>query len=144
MSSPYKSQYQEALLRKQTQITPTQSVQARSNVQAPQNHSVQEQNLPFTAQSTSTAAPGNKQAWVPAPEPRTARERASFKNKIPFSESMYEVLKTSIQLLTERMKSKAPLTIDEANWLSQAVETIIEDANMYGPPARRPVSNNEQ
>lgn len=144
MSSSYKSQYQEALLRKQGQIASTQSVQTSKDIPATQNLRIPEQNLPYTDQLTSAASPSNKQAWIPAPEPTNARERASFKSKIPFSESMYEVLKTSIELIAERMRSKAPLTIDEATWLTQAAETIIEDANLYGPPARPPISNVEK
>jgi hypothetical protein len=49
---------------------------------------------------------------------------------------MYEVLKTSIELLTERINTKKALTIDEAAWLQNAVEIIVEDANLYGPPER--------
>ena len=83
-----------------------------------------------------TTPPSNKQAWQMPPEPKTARDRASFKNKVPFSEEIYETLKTGIELLSERVKSKSPLTLEEANWLQNAAEVIIEDANKYGPPER--------
>jgi len=96
-----------------------------------------------SSSSTSTVSSGSssssvdtKQAWVPTNEPKTAREKASFKNKIPFNEEMYEVLKSSIELLSDRMSTKQPLTVDQVTWLSDAVEIIISDAKMFGPPAR--------
>lgn len=86
--------------------------------------------------STSNTNVDTKQAWVSTNEPKTAREKASFKNKIPFNEEMYDVLKSSIEILSDRMSSKQPLTPDQAAWLSEAVEVILSDAKMYGPPAR--------
>jgi hypothetical protein len=49
----------------------------------------------------------------------SAREKASFKSQIPFSEETYDNLKGTIELLTRRMKAKAAagkkdMTIDEA------------------------------
>ena len=94
---------------------------------------------PPSSSSTTTSTASNvdtRQAWVSTSEPKTAREKASFKNKIPFNEEMYEVLKSSIELLSDRMSTKQPLTPEQAAWLSNAVEIIISDANMFGPPAR--------
>ena len=80
-----------------------------------------------------------------APEPKNARDKASFKNKVPFSEEIYETLKTSVELLSERIKSNKPLTVQQAEWLANAVEVIIQDANMYGPPERpKRIPNPEQ
>lgn len=77
-------------------------------------------------------------------EPKTAREKAQFKNKIPFDENMYEVLKTAIELLSKRINGPEPLSADEAGWLLNAVEAILADANMYGPPPKPPKSAPEE
>ena len=81
-----------------------------------------------------------KQPWVDTrPEPKTARERVSFKNKVPFSDDMYETLKRTIELLSKRARTDPDpekLTVDEAVWLKGAVEVILEDAKRYGPPPR--------
>lgn len=99
---------------------------------------------PITRYSTPTsqqnvvqeARPQSKQAWPAQVEPKTARERASFKNKVPFSEHMYETLKTTIQMLSDRIKTSNPLSVQESEWLQTAVELIITDANLYGPPEK--------
>ena len=76
------------------------------------------------------------------PEPKTARERVSFKNKVPFSDDMYSTLKRAIELLSDRVRvdlsatQGVPLSKDDAAWLATAVEAIITDAKMYGPPVR--------
>ena len=66
---------------------------------------------------------------------------------------MYETLKGSIEILTRRMKVKkidptkdmsidealeatAGLSLEEAKWLLESVELLIEDAYKYGPPLR--------
>lgn len=69
-------------------------------------------------------------------EPRTARDRALFKNKVPFSEDMYQTIKRMIELLSERVDSQNALTVDDAKWFKSIIDDVIEDANMYGPPAR--------
>ena len=61
----------------------------------------------------------------------------ALQNKIPFDESMYEVLRTSIQLLTDRVTDqKKKLSETEAQWFANAVEIILRDADMYGPPLK--------
>ena len=81
-----------------------------------------------------------KQPWQDnRPEPKSARERVAFKNKVPFSEEMYGTIKSAIELLSKRSRSDpAPqvLSVEEATWLRGAVDRIIDDAKMYGPPAR--------
>jgi hypothetical protein len=42
---------------------------------------------------------------------------------------MYETIKKSIDLLLTRMKGTEPLPLDDAKWLANAVETIIEDVS---------------
>ena len=87
---------------------------------------------------------GVKPAWTQTNEPKTAREKAQFKNKIPFDESMYEVLKTAIELLSRRINGPDPLSSDEAAWLLTAVEIIIADAHTYGPPPKPPKTTSEE
>jgi len=78
----------------------------------------------------------SKQPFV-MKEPKSARDRAQFKNKVPFSEDMYKVLRRAIELLSQRVEVGAgPLTLDEAKWLEKAVDEIIEDAKLYGPPPK--------
>lgn len=92
-----------------------------------------------------------QQPWVYDTSPKSAREKATFKNNVPFGPEVYETMKSSIDLLSKRMKRKtvgAEMSIDEANeaagslsleeaeWLGEAVEILIEDAYMYGPPLR--------
>ena len=95
-----------------------------------------------TARRTTAlrAAEGTKQPWINTrPEPKTARERVSFKNKIPFTDDMYETIKRAIELLSKRARTDpAPekLTVDEAEWFKGAVEIILEDAKKFGPPPR--------
>lgn len=72
-------------------------------------------------------------------EPKSARDRAQFKNKIPFSEDMYNVLRRAIELLSRRVEVGAgPLPLDDALWLHKAVDDIIEDAKKFGPPQKPP------
>ena len=54
-----------------------------------------------------------------------ARETAKFKNKVPFDEDIYEVLKTVVELLTRRLNDpkQQPLSAEEAKWLNEGVET---------------------
>jgi hypothetical protein len=70
--------------------------------------------------------------------PRNAREMASFKNKIPFSETMYEKIKVTIELLNERARTGNPLNQEQINTLRANTALIIEDAHKYGPPERPP------
>lgn len=81
--------------------------------------------------------------WTPRDEPQTARERAQFKNKVPFDEDIYEVMKATLKLFTKRIgnseRMPQKLSVEEAQWLQSAVEMIIEDARMYGPP-EKPIS----
>lgn len=77
-----------------------------------------------------------QQAWTPSEIPKTAKEMANFKNKIPFDEDMYVVLKTTIELMTSRIKNHEPLKVTETAWLSDAVEIIIQDARTFGPPPK--------
>lgn len=67
---------------------------------------------------------------------KSVREMAKFKNKVPFDEDTYKVLKASIELLSKRIEEGELLTKDEAKWMVNAVEHIIEDAHKYGPPAK--------
>lgn len=91
-------------------------------------------------QPKSNTEAGAINAWVnERPEPKTARERVSFKNKIPFSDDMYETLKKTIEMLSKRARTDPPpepLTVEEAKWFAKSIETILADAKMYGPPAR--------
>ena len=95
--------------------------------------------------------------WVPDKVPKSAKEKASFKNQVPFREDVYDTIKGAIELLTKRLNMKKDMTAidisklsldekaalsmktlaaDEAQWLAAAVEVIIADAYMYGPPVR--------
>ena len=85
-------------------------------------------------------------AWQMA-EPKTARERASFSNKIPFSEDMYKVIKKAIEILSKRSTDKTPITKAEAQWFTDAIDIIIDDAKKYGPPpkpVKRSADNTEE
>lgn len=94
-----------------------------------------------------------QEPWVYDTSPKSAKQKAAFKNNVPFSDDVYETMKSSIDLLTRRMKKReagkdmsideaneatSGLTIEEAKWLSNAVEILIEDAYKYGPPLRIP------
>ena len=87
--------------------------------------------------SSSSSSSSEKKAWQMV-EAKTAREKASFSNKIPFSEDMYKVLKTSIELLSRRSTDKVPVSKEEAQWFADAIDVIIDDAKKYGPPPRPP------
>ena len=76
-------------------------------------------------------------------EPKTARERASFKNKVPFDEGIYETIKKTIELLTHRLESGKPLQSSDTQWLRNNIPLIIDDANKYLPPERPPPSAKE-
>lgn len=93
-----------------------------------------------TEEKLPLALGSSKQPWQDnRPEPKSARERVAFKNKVPFSEEMYGTIKSAIELLSKRSRSDpAPqvLSVEEATWLRGAVDRIIDDAKMYGPPAR--------
>lgn len=81
------------------------------------------------------------------PEPKTARDRVAFKNKVPFTDDVYETLKKCIELLSKRTRSNpAPemLTVEEAAWFKNAVESVIADAKLYGPPPRPPPSTKKE
>jgi hypothetical protein len=71
---------------------------------------------------------------------KSAREKASFKTKIPFNEDLYAILKTTIELLTKRINKKEKLSLEETKWFEKAINIIIDDANKYGPPLK-PVSS---
>jgi hypothetical protein len=63
----------------------------------------------------------------------------SFKNKVPFTEDVYETMKKAIELLSKRARTDPPpeiLTVEEAKWFKSAIEVIIADAKKYGPPPR--------
>ena len=96
--------------------------------------------------------------WVYDTAPKSAREKAAFKNQVPFSDDLYEMIKNSIEILNKRLlistnRHKDPstlsideaaelriksLTTEEALWLTQAVEVIIADAQKFGPPEKPP------
>lgn len=104
-----------------------------------------------------------QEPWVYDTSPKSAREKAAFRSQVPFSQDIYETLKASIELLSRRMKMKvepgkdmsideareaavSSLTLDEAKWLCESVEMLIEDAYKYGPPlrpARLPIPSEE-
>jgi hypothetical protein len=94
-----------------------------------------------------------QEPWVYDTSPKSAKQKAAFKNNVPFDDDVYETMKSSIDLLSRRMKKReagkdmsideaseatSGLTIEEAKWLSNAVEILIEDAYKYGPPLRIP------
>jgi hypothetical protein len=103
-------------------------------------------------------SPENESAtpWVYDNSPKSAKEKAAFKSQVPFSDDMYEAIKGTIELLNKRLKistdsHKDPsqltideaaelatktLTVDEATWLSEAIEVILDDALRYGPPKK--------
>jgi hypothetical protein len=77
-----------------------------------------------------------RKAWQSSrTEPLTAREKAQFKNKIPFDEDMYEVLKTAIQILSKRIKEE-PVDASEAQWFESAIDIIMTDAKKFAPPPK--------
>ena len=73
-------------------------------------------------------------------EPKTARERASFKNKVPFDKDIYETIKKTMELFTHRLESGKPLQPNDIKWLRENIPVIIEDAHKYSPPERPPPS----
>lgn len=68
----------------------------------------------------------------------STRAKTQFKNNVPFSADMYDTIKSAIELLTDRIQADNPQPLDEeeAQWLENAVEVIIADAQMYGAPAK--------
>ena len=100
----------------------------------------QTSSLPEDSQVPAPAVPntpsGSKQAWESRSETLSIKAKNQFKNQVPFSNEMYETIKTAVELLSGRSDASNPamLTSEEANWFADAVEAIIEDANMYGPP----------
>jgi hypothetical protein len=73
--------------------------------------------------------------WTVGEGKKTARERAQFKNKVPFGEETYEVIRAAILLLSKRSAGEK-LTVEETEWFRDAVEAIVEDANKFGPPPK--------
>jgi hypothetical protein len=53
------------------------------------------------------------------------------------------MVKRSIELLSARKNSGQVLSVENAKWLRDAVETIIADAHKYGPPPKPPRSENQ-
>ncbi len=87
------------------------------------------------APASTQAALGEKQPWESNTDGLSVKAKQEFKNKVPFSKDMYETIKTAVNLLSARSSAdKTLLTSEEADWFSDAVEAILEDANMYGPP----------
>ena len=109
--------------------------------------------VPLHSQVNRYLRMSEQQPWVYDTSPKNAKQKAAFKNNVPFDDDVYETMKSSIELLTRRMKKReaendmsideaneatSGLTIEEAKWLSDAVEVLIEDAYKYGPPLRIP------
>lgn len=87
------------------------------------------------APASTQVASREKQSWESNTDGLSVKAKQEFKNKVPFSGDMYETIKTAVGLLSARSSAdKTLLTSEEAEWFSDAVEAIIEDANMYGPP----------
>ena len=88
------------------------------------------------ASERAADGPGKK---TTSPPPGTgkfsARDMASFKNKVPFSEDIYETIKFTIQTLSNRMKDKQPVTPEVLAKLEDAVEIILQDARQPPPPS---------
>jgi hypothetical protein len=85
-------------------------------------------------QAQARGVRGEQVAWtVVDTENMSNREKAMFKNQVPFSEEMYETIKASINILTDRTDRDNPQTpsIDEALWFRDAVEAIVADAHRY-------------
>ena len=64
----------------------------------------------------------------------SVRDMTSFKNKVPFSEDVYETLKFTIQTLSARMKDKKPIAPEVLEKLEDAVQIILQDARLPPPP----------
>ena len=109
------------------------------------------------ASNDATPSSSGQSPWVYDTSPKSAKEKASFRNQVPFKDDVYGTLKGSIELLTKRLAMNKDLsgveisklsideraamalkslTVDEAQWLVDAVEVIIDDAYRYGPPPR--------
>ena len=77
--------------------------------------------------------------------PQTPREMSAFKNKIPFSDHMYDHLKFVVGVISAKMANpEGVLSRVDANKFVIAVAEIIEDAHMYGPPPRPQVMQGSQ
>lgn len=69
--------------------------------------------------------------------PSTARELSQFKNKIPFSDEIYEEIKFVIAVLQQKASNvDKVLKQEDASKFVVAVAAILEDAHKYGPPPR--------
>lgn len=83
---------------------------------------------------------GQQKAWDQQvdTESMSTREKAKFKNQVPFTEDMYETIKACVNILSDRSNRENPKipTQDEAMWFKDAIEAVIEDAHLYGPPKR--------
>lgn len=101
------------------------------------------QGLTAQTQIGGSELDGIRPSWIPTNDQKSAREMAKFKSKIPFDDNMYEVLKTAITLLSKRTTTTDPLSAEEATWLVDAVDLIIEDAKKFGPPPR-PVKSDDK
>jgi hypothetical protein len=92
-----------------------------------------------TAPASPSVASSDKQSWESNTDGLSAKAKQEFKNKVPFSDDVYETIKAAVNLLSARSsKERTLLTRDEADWFAEAVEVIIEDANRYGPPKPPP------
>jgi hypothetical protein len=112
----------------------------KANDKRPKSGALEEQTQ---AASSASAIPrqaqargvrGEQIAWtVVDTESMSTREKAKFKNQVPFSEEMYETIKACINILTDRTNRDNPQTpsIDEALWFRDAVGAIVEDAHKY-------------
>lgn len=109
------------------------SVQSHPDVEAP----VPQESAPSPVQARGD---GQQKAWDQQvdTESMSTREKAKFKNQVPFTEDMYETIKACVNILSDRSNRENPKipTQDEAMWFKDAIEAVIEDAHLYGPPKR--------
>lgn len=109
------------------------SVQSQPDIESP----VSQKSAPSPVQVQSQ---GQQIAWDQQvdTESMSTREKAKFKNQVPFTEDMYETIKACVNILSDRSNKENPkrATQEEAMWFKDAIEAIIEDAHLYGPPKR--------
>lgn len=108
---------------------------SRTNVQVKSLNYHNHSPLKMSNNNNSNNNSGQKTPFVMT-EPKSSRDRAAFRNKIPFSEDMYNTMRKFIDILSKRIESNSPISMEESSYLLEAVDIIIDDAKKYGPPVK--------
>lgn len=72
---------------------------------------------------------------------KSPREMMDFKTKIPFDDEIYTNIRLLIDIITNRIETNQPISVEDAERFEEAVEEVIRDSKMYLPPPKpaRPI-----